>query len=263
MYEAVTDDVPAAPPPDLTILAHDLRTPLQTINFCCDLIAGAAAEDDDTRTMLLGVIRETVSQIGGIIGDVLDPAFSGDAAAAAASSPAAAVSSVLREVVERHRALGRINGVQVEYLDAPAAEALIEAARLQRALGNLLTNAVRHTPPGGRVLVSAKAVADDVWIFVADTGAGIPRERLARLFEQPAPSAALQGGYGLRIVKRIIDDAGGRISVTSSEGLGTTFTVILPSRRNPPRGADPARGTPARRWSDQPSGGREVTCRVR
>jgi signal transduction histidine kinase len=245
---------------DITVLAHDLRSPLQSIATCCDLLSQAQNPDDPTTTVLIGVIRDTVAQMAGVIEDVLDPDFRG-ATGVAAGEP---LDLQLREAVDRHLALGRVNGVAVKFDGAPPVVARIENARLQRVLANLLTNAVRFTPPGGRVTVSAKVVDDDVWIFVSDSGVGIAAEQMATLFDQRPPHGPNAGGYGLRIVKRIVDAAGGRVTLASRPGSGTTFTIILPRRtgmRSPPRAqlAD----APAERWTSVKAEGRqEVACGI-
>jgi signal transduction histidine kinase len=251
---------PADAVADVTVLAHDLRSPLQSIALCCDLLSQAQNPDDRTTAVLVDVIRDTVAQMAGVIEDVLDPDFGG-AEGVPAGEP---LDLLLREAVDRHRALGRVNGVAVTFGGAPPAVARIENARLQRVLANLLTNAVRFTPPGGSVTVSAKAVDDDVWIFVSDSGVGIAAEQMATLFDQRPPRGPNSGGYGLRIVKRIVDAASGRVTVASSPGSGTTFTIILPRRtgmRSSPRAqlAD----APAERWTSvEVEGRQEVACGI-
>jgi two-component system, OmpR family, sensor histidine kinase BaeS len=245
---------------DVTVLAHDLRSPLQSIALCCDLLSQAQDAEDRTTAVLIDVIRDTVAQMAGVIEDVLDPDFRG-AAGVPAGEP---LDLLLREAVDRHLALGRVNGVAIQFGGAPPVVARIENARLQRVLANLLTNAVRFTPPGGRVTVSAKAVEDDVWIFVSDSGVGIAADQMATLFEQRSPRGPNAGGYGLRIVKRIMDAAGGRVTVASTPGSGTTFTIILPrrtSRGSPPRAQ--FRDAPAECWTSVEAERRqEVGCAI-
>lgn len=245
-------------PTDVAILAHDVCSPLQTIATCCDLLAERQAESDTGSPMLLELIRAAVAQIRAVVDNVMDPAFG----EAAESSSPAWLPDALEEAVARHRAEGAIRGVKVEHVHDVHVGVEMENSRLQRVLANLLTNAIRHTPPGGAVRLSARPAGDRVWVFVADTGVGIPPELVPRLFD-PATPPIRPGGVGLRIVKRIVDEAGGSITVASAVGSGTTFTLILPRRdlirRVRVRGAH----VPAPAWLTARTPGRkEDPCRT-
>jgi signal transduction histidine kinase len=107
--------------------------------------------------------------------------------------------------------------------------------RLAQVLGNLIENALRHTPPGGRVDVSARTDHDEVTLRVADTGEGIPTEHLPHLFERFYRVDAARNrdhggaGIGLAIAKALVEAHGGRITATSDgPGRGAAFTISLP-----------------------------------
>jgi signal transduction histidine kinase len=106
--------------------------------------------------------------------------------------------------------------------------------RISQVLGNLLTNALRHTPPGGRVTLSARAIGGAVEVTVADTGVGIPPEDLPYIFERfwrgdKSRSRAGGGsGLGLAIARQLVEMHGGKIGVESTPGQGTRFTFTLP-----------------------------------
>jgi signal transduction histidine kinase len=99
-------------------------------------------------------------------------------------------------------------------------------------LTNLLGNALRYTKPGGRVRVGLRTVNDRIEFSVADSGAGIPRQHLPRVFEKffrvPGQAGKTGSGLGLAIVKDIVEAHGGHVSVESTEGKGTTFRFTLP-----------------------------------
>ena len=109
-----------------------------------------------------------------------------------------------------------------------------------QVLGNLVSNALRYTPKGGKITLAAAAQGNTIALTVADTGAGIPLEALPRVFDrfyrvdesrvQHEPSAvhSAESGLGLAITKSIVEAHGGTITVTSEVGKGTTFTVSLP-----------------------------------
>ena len=119
--------------------------------------------------------------------------------------------------------------------------------RLAQVLTNLLDNALKHTPPGGRVVLAARSVEEPSvrgdtakalgQISVADTGAGIPSEELSRIFERfyrGDKSRTREGkgaGLGLAIAKEIVVAHGGQIWAESVVGLGTKFTITLPTER--------------------------------
>jgi signal transduction histidine kinase len=107
-----------------------------------------------------------------------------------------------------------------------------DAAFVERALTNLVSNAIKFTPSGGTVVL--RLAVEDAWLVIAvsDTGAGIPRDELASIFEKyrrGRDSAAVEGsGLGLFIVKSVVEGHGGTVAVESSVGTGSTFTIRLP-----------------------------------
>jgi anti-sigma regulatory factor (Ser/Thr protein kinase) len=121
--------------------------------------------------------------------------------------------------------------------------------RLGQLIGNLVSNAIKFTPPGGRVTVTMQAVVDYAVVTVTDTGIGIPEADLPHIFERFYRSAgvtsrAIQGsGLGLTISKAIVDAHGGTISAESEPGRGTTFRIRLPLRRAAPARPGLAAGT--------------------
>lgn len=112
--------------------------------------------------------------------------------------------------------------------------ATLDRTLFQRALGNLITNAITHTPAGGRVRLSAGRIDDAVQIDVADTGVGIPPEHLARVSDRfyrvdASRSSASGGlGLGLAIVRSIVSVHGGSMQVLSDDGCGTTVRLVFP-----------------------------------
>ena len=109
-----------------------------------------------------------------------------------------------------------------------------DETQLGSMFANLVDNAIKYTPEGGSVEVSAEADEDSVWVRVSDTGIGIPEKKLPRIFERfyrvdKARSKETGGtGLGLSIVRHVAENHGGKVTVESTEGEGTTFTVHLP-----------------------------------
>jgi len=141
----------------------------------------------------------------------------------------------------------KIVGLELEMDGNPIVKG--DRDRLAQVFTNLLDNALKHTPPGGRIMLAAKSVAEEAGrrgqdpgtlaqITVADTGAGIPPDDLSRIFERfyrADKSRTKEGqgaGLGLAIAKEIIQAHGGQIKAESVVGLGTKFTITLPQTGN-------------------------------
>ena len=107
----------------------------------------------------------------------------------------------------------------------------VDRGQIERVIGNLVTNAMRATPEGGTISVAAVRRGHEIAMSVADTGSGIPREYLSTIFEPfvQVPHASGGGaGLGLTISRRIVEGHGGRLSVQSEPGRGSTFTFTVP-----------------------------------
>jgi signal transduction histidine kinase len=123
-------------------------------------------------------------------------------------------------------------GVELaEYVPESLPAVRADRGQIGRVLTNLISNAIRHTPPGGRIDIKASASDDDVTFRVEDTGAGIPKEYRDRIFERfvQVPGATQGGaGLGLSIAQHIVDAHGGHMAVESEEGRGSKFSFTLP-----------------------------------
>lgn len=111
----------------------------------------------------------------------------------------------------------------------------LDAGQIKQVLVNLIKNAMHAMNRGGVLTVSTTEASDGVAVSLADTGAGMSQEQLARIFEPFFTTKSKGTGLGLMIVQRIVRDHGGRIDVESREGKGTTFTIWLPTRERKPR----------------------------
>lgn len=146
---------------------------------------------------------------------------------------------VVRQVIERFEASARERGVGLGFREGGGAPAVVLAAPegLDRILNNLVSNAVKYTPPGGRVAVSLEAGGGEARLEVEDTGIGIPGEALDHLYEEfyRARNAKVQvkegTGLGLSIVRDLVVRYGGQISVRSELGRGTIFALTFPLAR--------------------------------
>jgi signal transduction histidine kinase len=141
------------------------------------------------------------------------------------------VNGSVAEIVEAMRVEGERRGVAVEAQLAPG-PLVIDGDRfaLGRVYRNLITNAIQATAPGGRVSVATARVDDRIEIRVADTGSGIPADRLSAIFDEFVTTKARGLGLGLAISKRIVEQLGGTIEVASEVGRGTAFTLRFPAQ---------------------------------
>jgi signal transduction histidine kinase len=103
---------------------------------------------------------------------------------------------------------------------------------LQRVYRNLITNAIQATKPGGRVTIATSRVGDQIQVSVADTGSGIPANRISAIFDDFVTTKRRGLGLGLAISKRIVEQLDGQIVVESEVGQGTTFTMRFPARED-------------------------------
>ena len=215
----------------LADVAHELRTPLATVESYVEALAdGVLAADDEN----WGVIRSETSRLNRLVDDLqkVSRAQAHQLDLHLAPVAAAALISDAVKAAEPSFTSKRVTLEAEIEPRVPTIEA--DTERIAEVLANLLTNALRHTPSGGIVKVSARQRAEQLEISVADNGEGIAPEHLDRVFERfyridPARSRASGGtGIGLAIVRAIVEAHGGTAIATSPGiGSGTTVTLLL------------------------------------
>jgi two-component system phosphate regulon sensor histidine kinase PhoR len=221
-------------------VSHELKTPLAVIKACVETLLEGAVEDPDHRGPFLERIAEQAERLHALILDLLSLARieSGSEAFEHQSVPLA---PVVAACLERHRARAKGKNQLLEAVPpalGPGAEqdlaAWADLEAVNQILDNLIDNALKYTPPGGRIGVTWKAEDGHVWLEVQDTGIGIPERDLPHIFERfyrvdKARARELGGtGLGLSIVKHLVQALHGTVQATSRLGQGTTFSVRLP-----------------------------------
>jgi PAS domain S-box-containing protein len=213
-------------------VSHELRTPLTSICGYLELVREDATLDEEQDRML-GIVDRNADRLLGLVTDLLFVAQL-DAGKLTMESAPLQLSRIAAESVEA--ATPRAQASQIEMRLEADAELVVsgDRMRLAQVLDNLISNAIKFTPNGGRVDVRVFREGGTALIEVSDTGIGIPEEERLHLFERffrtsGAMRAAVQGtGLGLAIVGAITESHGGAVEVGSREGGGTTFTVSLP-----------------------------------
>jgi two-component system phosphate regulon sensor histidine kinase PhoR len=215
-------------------ISHEFKTPLTAIQGFAETLLGGALEDLKKRTHFLEIIRGNAVRLERLTSDLLRLSQI-EAGQLHLDLRQVAVADVINPCIESARVNAASKRLTLDVDCSPTLPAIRgDVNSLQEILQNLLDNAVRYTPPDGRITVRA-TVADGAFVLsVADTGIGIPKEFQERIFERfyrvdAARSRELGGtGLGLSIAKHLAELHGGRIDLESQVGLGSTFSVVLP-----------------------------------
>jgi two-component system sensor histidine kinase BaeS len=216
-------------------IAHELRTPLTNIRGWLEVARDGLVDPDPE---LLSSLHEEAVVLQRVIDDLQDLAAA-DAGTLRLHREEVRADELLEQVAAAHRVGAEAGGVRLvtEVAGTPWLDA--DPVRMRQALGNLVSNATRHTPPGGTVTLSAHREEDEVVFAVADTGGGIAPGDLDSVFDrfwraEKSRSRRTGGsGLGLAIVRQLVAAHAGTVSVTSEVGAGSVFTLRLPASRAP------------------------------
>jgi len=220
------------------MFAHDLKTPVVAVAGLLNrLRQGKVGELSKPQKAYLETIYQEIARLEKLINNFLDYVRL-DLHIITPLPSAIQVEKECQEVLARLQPLAEAKGINL-LGEFPKELIVLQAdpILLQRALGNLLENAIKYSPPHSRIVLKVLNLGNEVQFSVTDQGSGISRQDQAHLFEllYRGKSAGREGGMGLglAIVKRIIDAHGGRVWVESAEGHGATFHFILPQLASP------------------------------
>lgn len=238
-------------------VSHELKTPLTSIQGFSQAIMEGATYDEAARHRAANIIHQEATRMARMVEDLLDLARI-DSGQIVMKKVSLDLAQILASTVERLLPQAAQKQVQLAKKWDTLPPLMGDGDRLAQVFTNLLDNAVRHTPAGGRVTISSQVVkglprprrvraglvqadtttalserGDFVEVGIADTGPGIPAEDLGRLFERfyQVDKSRKRGqgtGLGLAITKEIVEAHGGAVRAESVEGVGTKFTVVLP-----------------------------------
>ncbi len=213
-------------------VSHQLNTPLTSVRMAIHLLLGEKVGAlNEKQAELLMSAREDSDRLHDILNSLLDLSRF-ESGKAQMEFRALSPRSIVMDAVESFRRTAQDSGVALQ-TDVPGdfPDVWVDTVRIGHVFSNLLSNALKHTSPGGRIALTAEA--DDAWVRfrVSDTGEGIPAAFLSRVFEPffrvPARQNETGAGLGLAIVKEIVEAHGGTVGVESSEGKGSSFTFTL------------------------------------
>lgn len=221
----------------IRMVTHELRSPVSVArSLLRTMTAGYAGEISAQQQDILQRASRRLDFLQKLIDDLLDLAAGKTEIFEEKTAPVEVI-EIIQRVVERFRLPAEEKNLTLTFTDSTDqtdVKVISTPEGLDRVFNNLVSNAVKYTPSGGKVCVTAARSGSKLQVEIADTGIGIPEDAMERLFEEfyRAPNAKEMDregtGLGLTIVKDIVTRCGGSIDVQSQVGVGTRFTVTLP-----------------------------------
>jgi signal transduction histidine kinase len=221
-------------------ISHDLRTPLSSIRAMVEALDDKVVTDTETTERYVRTVLGEVKRLSGLIDDLFELSRL-DAGALALNVEPGSLGDLVSDTLEVLQPQAAQKGLHLRgQVDDGLSPVLMDAARVQRVLYNLVQNAIRHTPPDGTVLLEAQEEQETVRVDVVDSGEGIASDDLPRIFERfyRGEKSRARGhggaGLGLAIAKGLVEAHGGQIWAQSVPGQGARFSFVLPKASDPP-----------------------------
>jgi signal transduction histidine kinase len=215
-------------------VSHELKTPLTSIQGFAQALMDGTAADEEARMKAASIIHEESDRLRRLVDDLLDLARL-DAEQVAFMRRPVDLNALIQRVVDGLGVTASEQGIELVGLERSLPPVIGDGDRLAQVLTNLIDNAVKHSPPGGKVRVVGEVDQQWLQIGIKDEGKGIPPDELSRIFERfyQLDKARSGGrgrgvGLGLAISREIIRAHGGELSAQSTSGAGSVFTIRLP-----------------------------------
>jgi signal transduction histidine kinase len=210
-------------------VAHDLRTPMTRLRGIAE--QALASNDPATLRDALADTIEESERVMAMLSTLMDISEA-ETGTMRLRREATDLADLVRQTVELYEEVAEDKGVRIDAAVGAGVRADVDRNRMRQVLANLLDNAVKYTPAGGRIEIAARPVDSGVCVVVSDTGIGIAPDELPRIWERlyrGDTSRAERGlGLGLSLVRAIVEAHGGRVSVSSTPGAGSRFELCLP-----------------------------------
>jgi signal transduction histidine kinase len=230
----------------IALVSHELRTPLTSIRGYLELMSEDTNLNDE-QERFLDTIDRNAHRLQRVVGDLLFCAQV-DAGKLTLEEGVVDLDTLIAEALETARPVAAARSIELKAELAELPELPGDYARLAQVIDNFISNALKFTPGGGRVHITTRDCGGEVELAISDTGMGIAASELPHLFQRffrTESAASIPGtGLGLTISKAIVEGHGGRISVESQEGEGTTFRVFLPAEPTSAHTVTAIHGTP-------------------
>jgi signal transduction histidine kinase len=218
-------------------VSHDLRTPLTRLRGTAEMALAGEPDPDRYREALADCVEESDRVL--IVLNTLMDISEAESGVMPLRREHVGLVPVAERALDLYKDVADAKGVSMTLAADrdEGAVAFADRTRLEQVAANLIDNAVKYTPPGGRVEVAVRRIDNDVLMTVSDTGPGIPADELPRIWDRlfrGDSSRAERGlGLGLSLVKAIVEAHGGRVDVASAPGHGSTFSIRLPAETKP------------------------------
>jgi len=219
----------------VSMVSHEIRSPLNSILMQIRVVLdGLAGEVTEKQKQILGRVAARIQSLVDLATDLLDLSKI-ESGPIALEKENVQLNQIITDQIALYNDAAAAAGIALEFApDENLPTLMANRTNMEEVLGNLISNAIKYSPEGGRVRISAAAEADGISLQVQDEGLGIPPEEQTRIFDRfyrvkNSQTRSITGtGLGLAIVKRIVEAHGGSISVKSTQNKGTTFKVQLP-----------------------------------
>jgi len=214
-------------------VSHDLRSPLATIRAMAEALDDKIADDEDTVARYHRQIRDDAERLTALVDDLFELSRI-NSGSLRLSDEMVGLADVVADALAGAATRASVKDVELVEQVGALPDVEVSAREFTRALDNLLDNAVRHTPPGGRVVVESRTDPDGVVLQVVDECGGIPETELTRVFDVAFRGDAARGrdagggGLGLAIVRGLVEAHSGSVEVANRD-RGCCFTIRLPS----------------------------------
>lgn len=218
----------------ISIAAHQLRTPLSAIKWIVSMLSEDEFKDKEERQLFIGKAAQSTDRMISLVNDLLeaDHIQSGKDQFVFTSVD---IVTLVTSVVSEMQAIADNRNVRI-VLDLAAVGFIRgDVMKLRALFQNLIENAIKYTPPGGKIRISARLEVDFVKVIVADSGIGIPDDQKINIFskffraENAKRTDTVGSGLGLFIAKQVVERHGGKLWFESKVGAGSSFFATLPS----------------------------------